>query len=490
MQAMPTISPLPDLSQLSHAQKDELIIGMYKIVVESSTLTTALGIRIQELEARLGKNSQNSSKPPSSDGLNKPAPKSLRERTGRPSGGQNGHPGHTLSQSARVDEFIQWPVGSAVCTACQAPLGEAHVAAKRQVFDIPLPRDYIVTEHQLMRCTCSCGAVHVGQWPEGVTAPVQYGPNVKALSVTMSQSQLIPLKRVCELVRSLFGLPISQGSAQAFNTQAATALAATVQAIALAIPKAAVVHADESGIRINGKLHWLHCAVTVMLTYLMHHGQRGAQAIAALAILSKVRGVLVHDGFMSYKELECAHALCNAHHIRELVYIDEREGEGAHDAWPKSLIGLLVEANKEKRALGCALPPHRLQYYAEQWEKTMKQAESLCVEDTDDERPRKPGRIKQSKAFNLLRRLRTYHDDVWRFAYEHEVPFTNNEAERALRMCKVKQKISGCFRSEEGATTFFTNRSYLATMQQQGFNLFDCTLSIFTGHPTQPNLGL
>ncbi|MEO5607537.1 MAG: transposase [Polaromonas sp.] len=305
---------LPDLSELSHAQKDELIGLLWAQLLKQEE-------RIAQLEARLTLNSRNSSKPPSSDALAKPAPKSLRVKGQRPVGGQKGHEGNTLRQSAQVDEVIIHQSGP-TCPACQGQWSAHEVIDRRQVFELPVLRAQ-VTEHRLIRSSWRCGAVHEGRWPEGVNAPTQYGERVKALAVHLNQYHLVPLERTCELMHDVFNLPLSQASVQAFASQAALALVPTVAAIGQAVQGSAVVHADETGIRLEGKLHWLHCLVTPTLTWLAQHAKRGSQAFEALGLLAGVRGTLVHDGLAGYKLLDCAHGLCNAHHLRELTFVQE-----------------------------------------------------------------------------------------------------------------------------------------------------------------------
>lgn len=478
---------LPDLSQLSHAQKDELIMTLFAQVQTLLSNQALLHQRTQGLEARLGLNSTNSSKPPSSDGLRKPAPKSLRIAGQRPSGGQKGHPGATLRTSERVDAVIEHKspgAGGDVCTHCQNTLLHHEIIEKRQVFDLP-PLRLQVLEHHLMRAHCACGAVHQGAWPEGVSSAVQYGAGVKALAVHLSQQHLVPLARVCALMQDAFGVSLSQASVASFNAQAAQALAPTVEAIGQAVKSQAVVHADESGIRVKGKLHWLHCLVSQQLTWLGQHARRGRQAFAALGLLAGVRGTLVHDGLASYKELECAHALCNAHHLRELVFVHEQERP--FDGWAQEMMALLVQASGEVTRHGGPLPEDRQHGYKTQWDVLLARAESFNPENKDHLlHATRRGRHKQSKAYNLIRRLRMHRAEVWRFMSEPGVPFTNNLAEQALRMCKVKQKISGCFRTVEGADTFFTIRSYLQTMTKQKQNLLQCLTSVFNGQPIQP----
>ncbi len=470
---------LPDLSQLSHEQKDQLI--------------TQLWTRLLALEQRLSLNSTNSSKPPSSDGYSKPAPKSLRRGGLRPSGGQKGHPGNTLRMSQHVDVVIEHHA-SGLCSACMSPLTDSqqHLIAQRQVLELPAFR-LQVTEHRLMRCQCQCGAVHEGQWPSDVQTAVQYGASVKALAVHLNQHHLLPLARTAALLGDLYGARLSQASLQSFAQEAARALMPTVAAIGQAVQASAVAHADESGIRIQGKLAWLHCLVTKRLSWLAPHGKRGSQAIEALGLLHGFRGTLVHDGLASYKELDCTHSLCNAHHLRELVYIHESEGEKIWDNWAREMMDLLRLALGEVDQAGGPLSAQRQAHYEACWSTLLERGEALNPQvlrsgtSADEARGiQRLGPAKQSKAYNLLKRLRHYRADVWRFMTDEGVPFTNNLAEQALRMCKVKQKISGCFRTQHGADTFFTIRSYLATMTKQKANLHQCLVSVFQGNPIQP----
>lgn len=476
---------LPDLNTLSHEEKDTLIVTMWN---QMQSLTAQLATTqqlIKELQSSLSLNSKNSSKPPSTDGLSKPAPKSLRGKSGKPSGGQPGHTGTTLRQSAQVDEVITHK-SAAVCWACQLELTDFDVIEKRQVFELPELRAK-VTEHVLMRAHCSCGAVHTGIWPEGINAPVQYGPRAKAVAVNLNQSHIVPMARTCEFMQDTFGLSLSQASLQSFSQQAAICLEPTVAAIGKAVQRAPVVHADETGIRVEDKLHWLHCAVTKTLTWLGYHPQRGTQAFCALGILAGIKGVLVHDGLVGYKQLDCTHALCNAHHLRELVFVHEQEG--IFDTWAQEMMDLLLQANSEVQQHDSPLPPERQTWFIDQWALLLQRGESFNPAQKHTGAPTgKRGRLTQSKAFNLLLRLRNYKDDVWRFMTDVGVPFTNNLAEQALRMAKVRQKVSGCFRTDEGAKTFFTIRSYLATMRKHKACLFDCLVSVFQGQPIQPQL--
>ena len=485
---------LPDLSQLSHAQKDDLIQLLWPLQQQVQGFTAQMLVmqeRIKDLEGRLALNSKNSSKPPSGDGLSKPAPKSLRVAGKKTNGGQPGHKGNTLLQRAQVDETIVHQAATH-CSACHLELHEHTLAETRQVFELPRLAMRTVA-HQQMRATCTCGAVHLGAWPEGVNAPAQYGASVKAMAVHLNQYHLVPLARTAALMQDAFGANLSQTSIQSFAQDAAFALLPTVAAIKQAVQASSIVNADESGIRVQGKLHWLHCAVTKTLTWLAPHAKRGTVAFEALGLLAGFRGLLVHDGLVSYKALECTHSLCNAHHIRELVYVHEQENEQIWDSWAKEMIDLLLQALKEVDLQGGPLPQERQTWFEDQWSQLLQRGEESNPQKqrtgtTQDDGLGTRGKLKQSKATNLLKRLREHRQEVWRFMREDGVPFTNNLAEQALRMAKVKQKISGCFRTLHGADTFFTIRSYLATMHKQNANLFDCLASVFNGQTIQPCL--
>jgi transposase len=484
---------LPDLEQLSHAQKDELIRVLWPLQRQVGQLMAQMAVmqeRIEQLEGRLALNSKNSSKPPSSEGLSKPAPKSLRPSGQRRSGGQQGHDGNTLSQSAQVDEVLVHRADTH-CRVCQLELREHSVMQTRQVFELPRLAMRTVA-HQQMRSICSCGAVHLGAWPQAVDAPAQYGASVKAMAVHLNQYHLVPLARTASLMQDLYGAHLSQASIQSFAQEAARALGPTVQAIGQAVQGSAVVHADETGIRVQGRVHWLHCAVTKTLTWLAPHAKRGGAAFEALGLLQGVKGVLVHDGLVSYKGLDCTHSLCNAHHIRELVYVHEQENEKIWDSWAQEMIDLLLQALKEVDSQGGPLDVQRQAWFHAQWSRLLERGEALNplkqrTGTSQDEGLGVRGRLKQSKAANLLKRLRDHSQQVWRFMTQEGVPFTNNLAEQALRMAKVKQKISGCFRTVHGADTFFTIRSYLATMHKQHANLFACLISVFCHKTIQPS---
>ena len=468
---------LPDLDRLSVAAKDELIRALFAQVKALTAQVEVLTAKVAELEGRLAKNSRNSSKPPSSDGLNRPKPKSQRKPGQKPNGGQPGHPGHTLKKVTEVDH-IETHAPPACCDACGAPLTGTIVVETRQVFDLP-PLSHEVTEHQILAAVCSCGKAHRGEFPDDVSAPVQYGPRLKAAVVQLTHHHMMPVSRTGDLMGDLFGLPLSDATVLAINAEAGAMLAPTVAAMGEAFKTTAVVHADETGMKVAGKLFWLHVLATTLMTWIGAHANRGKQAFDAFGILGEFVGTLIHDGWKPYRDLACAPALCNAHHLRELTYAFEEMGQ----VWANRMIELLVAACHEVNQAGGVLTPDRLAFY--------RTAYDAILADGEAANPRAPpsgkrGRTKQSKALNLIDRLRDHADDVWRFATDHNVPFSNNVAEQAVRMPKVKQKISGGFRTQAGLDTFCTIRSYLATLHKQGANLFQALTQAFQGSVPQP----
>ena len=471
---------LSNLNQLSHVQKDALILMQQEQI-------TVLQEAVRQMQSRLNMSSANSSKPPSSDGLNKPAPKSLRVAGQRPSGGQKGHPGSTLCQAERPDKIVVHGVPEQ-CKACQRRLSFAYVGETRQVFDLPALR-FEVTEHHAMQAICSCGQVHSGEFPVSVNAPVQYGPRAQAAMVHLNQNHAVSVQRTAALMNDFFGLPVSQATVVKAALAGADILQPTVQAIGQGAVASAVLHADETGLRVAKKLHWLHVLATDTLTWMGCHPKRGAEAFDALALLQQFKGVLVHDGWMPYKALPCQHALCNAHHLRELTYLLQEQGQ----AWAGDMIEVLTHANHLDN-VNCAQgqsPNYDAHKYQTQvrdlrhlYDAILAQAELANPVALSSG---KRGRPKQSKATNLIGRLRDYSDDVWRFMTQPHVPFTNNLAEQTVRMPKVKQKVSGCFRTLQGAQTYCAIRSYCATMHKQGVNIFEALVATFNGTPPRPN---
>lgn len=477
------------LQQLRSEQKDELILALQAHIGKQQKQSDELLQMVAALQARLNMNSRNSSKPPSSDGLNKPSPKSLRPTGQRSIGGQKGHRGSTLSQTLEPDRTVVHDVPD-LCDACQQKLPMAYAGERRQVWELPQVKREVI-EHLSMQAICSCGHVHNGRFPVGVNATVQYGPRAQAAMVHLNQNHAVSLQRTTMLMEDFFDLPVSQATVINAAHAGAEILQPAAQAIGQACVAQVVLHADETGTKVAKSLHWLHILATDTLTWMGCHPKRAGEAFEALALLSQFRGVLVHDGWMPYKALDCQHALCNAHHLRELTYLFEEQGQ----AWAGDMIELLTHANHTDN-VNCAdgkKPRYGAQKYQAQVRELRDLYEAILVAG-EAQNPIAPatgkrGRAKQSKAANLLWRLRDYSDDVWRFMTQDHVPFTNNVAEQAVRMPKVKQKVSGCFRTFKGAQTYCTIRTYGATMHKQGANISESLSAAFKGQTPLPSFG-
>jgi transposase len=473
----------PDLSRLSVAQKDALILALFEQGKELTATVQMLKARVEELEGRLRKDSHNSSKPPSSDGLSKKS-KSLRQASGRKPGGQFGHGGSTLKRVKHPDVIVEHPLAPQ-CSHCGADLGaqvEGLIMISCQVFDLVRPV-LQVTEHRGYEVQCTCGQHHRSCFPPEISAPVQYGSVVKSTLVYLTQQQLLPMERTVQLFEDLYGIKLSAGTVQASIGQAARLLTPAHERIAQAVIAAPVVHFDETGQRASARLRWLHTASTPQLTWYGTHDKRGRVAMDAWGILPAFKGVAVHDGWASYREYACTHALCNAHHLRELIYLEEI----TQQPWARKMIDFLRDAKKEAAAAKRAhrtVSRKRLAHRRRRYGTILTEGERANPPST--QRPRRRGRIKQSPAVNLLIRLRQHAQDVLRFLTDPRVPFDNNQAERDIRMPKLKQKTSGCFRTVAGADSFAIIRSYLATLRKQDRNVFDALTCIFQNKIPDP----
>jgi transposase len=449
-----------------------------------------LAQRIAELEERLGRNSRNSNQPPSTDGFNRPSPpRSLRRPTGKKPGGQPGHKGQTLRFSANPDRFVLHRPGQ--CAQCGCPLDDVPPSAteRRQVIDLP-PLALETVEHwaQSVRCP-ECANLNRGSFPPEAPESVQYGPHLKALCVYLMSYQLLPYERTTELLTDLFGAAPSQGTLGQAHQAAAQQLQPVEGAIRQSLRQAEVAHFDETGLYIGGKRHWLHVAATQHLTLYLAHPKRGEEGTKAMGVLPFFRGVAVHDGYQSFMVYECEHSLCNAHHLRELTAVEESEGGGQD--WAGQMKELLVQI---KGAVDAARDEGQ-QCLGEgsmgEFERRYREVVADGLEgNPPNPPPREPhrGRVKQSKAYNLLVRLGDHEQEVLRFMHDFRVPFDNNQAERDLRMAKVKQKVSGCFRSQQGAMAFCRIRGYISTLRKQGLHVLSALVQLFRGAPLMPSL--
>lgn len=443
--------------------------------------------RVSRLEAQVNQNSQNSSKSPSSDGYKKPSPKSLRKKSGRRGGGQSGHAGKTLERVAAPDQIVtHWPER---CTCCGERLSQQHATGceTRQVHDIP-PIQIQVTDHQAMHVRCgACGHISQSAFPAQVNFPVQYGSGVMALGVYATMYQLIPIKRSGELMRDVLGRAPSSGTQMNWIQACAERVRPMVERIKRAIHGSGVVHVDETGLRVANRLHWLHTASTATLTYYAVDPQRAGAAFDRVGVLAGFKGVGVHDALPSYLKREFAHALCNAHLLRELTALEEQ----TQQRWPTQLKALLVDMkttveHAAQQGADCLRSDVSARLNLD-YDRLVKCA--LRSNPRPVYRPGQKGRPRASPARNLAERLRDHKHSILRFLSDFRVPFDNNLAERDLRMMKVKQKISGCFRSFEGAHAFATIRSYISTARKQGFGALHALRALFDGHPVNLILG-
>jgi len=452
----------------SEPTREELIA----LIKAQAAEIAALKARIAELERRLGLNSSNSGKPPSSDGLKKP-PRvtSLREPSDKPSGGQKGHKGETLRQVAEPDRIIDhYPP---TCTGCGAAVTPAMSAghSARQVFDLPEPTPLVVTEHRVHDCRCtSCGARSRASFPDEVKAPVQYGPRIAAVVIYLLHYQLLPEDRLAELMADLFGIRLVAATIARMSRTCAARLQDFVTAVRDLVAGAPVKHMDETGFRIGGKTQWLHVACTAWLTFYRVCARRGS-------LLANVVGIVVHDHWKPYYTMPSVlHALCNAHHLRELKALIDIEKED----WARKMHRLLrraCHAVNLARERGGVLKPRLIARFERRYDAIVAEglafheAQSPLCPATDTQGCNRRGRKPRRTGHNLLLRLASRKQDVLRFLNDPDVPFTNNQAERDGRMMKVKQKISGGFRSLEGAMDFAIVRSFISTAKKQGWNV-------------------
>ena len=420
-------------------------------------------------QAKFKLNSKNSSKPPSSD----PNRKKKNRTTGeRKAGGQNGHCGTTL-QKIDIPDFIEnIPVNRNTL-----PVGKYKDVGyeSRQVVDIEISR--VVTEYRAQILEDANGKRYTASFPEGVNRPIQYGLGVKVHSVYMSQYQLVPYKRIEEDFQDQVNLPISAGTIFNFNYDAYHKLEAFEPMVKSKLIESGICHADETGININGKRAWLHCVSNQLWSYYLPHDKRGLDAMEEMGVLPHFKGVLCHDHWKPYFKFGCEHALCNAHHLREL----ERAWEQDKQEWAKDMKNLLVQINQAVGDAGGRLEPAQSQDYRQQYIDLLNKAQNECPPPEENKTANKRGRTKRSKARNLLERLIDYEMETLRFMDNEQVPFTNNQGENDIRMTKVQQKISGCFRSMEGAAIFCRVRGYLSTCRKHGMRATDALRILFEG---------
>ena len=466
------------------AGRDAVIALVEGLMERQEQRIAALEQELQELK----QDSHDSGKPPSRDSFERKQLKrrsTRRERTDkRRRGGQPEHPGTTLRQVEQPDRVT---IHAVERCACGRSLVDEPVTdwERRQVFEVP-PMQVEVSEHRAerKRCPC-CGELNRAEFPEAVAQPVQYGARLQGIAAYLKNYGLLPYQRTAELFEDLFSIPISVGTLVSINEWCGQQLVAVNETIRSALQEQPVIGVDETGMSVEGELWWLHVANTELLTYYRAHRKRGRQALADIGILPEYGGVAVHDHWQSYFGYDCQHGLCNAHHLRELTFIEEQYGQ----EWASELQDLLVRV---KDAVDSAVQAGRWQLdgavrdrFATEYEKIME-AGLRANPPPPESKTKKRGRTKQSKPRNLVLRLASRWREVLAFMYDFRVPFTNNQAERDLRMMKVQQKISGTFRSADGAVAFCRTRSYISTIRKNGGNVIEALTSVFAGNPLVP----
>jgi len=459
-----------------------LVISLRRELEETRSELAGARERIAELEARLKQSPRNSSRPPSSEGLAKPAPKprSLRRKSGRKPGGQDGHKGTALAQVARPDREIRHEPGC--CGRCGAGLAGRPVTGveRRQVFDLP-PVRAEVTEHQLIERECGCGHRTRGAAPQGAQAPAQYGPRVAAVIIYLYTGQFLSKERTAQALAGLFGIPLSSGTVAALTARAAGRLDGFLEQVRRGIAASDVAGFDETGFRVEGRLAWVHCARTGKYTLLMAHPRRGREAIEAMGVLSSFTGVAVHDAWASYDTYTAPdHQLCCAHALRELQAVTDAAPAGQW-CWAAQAAGALTamqdlvrEAVSQGRG---AADPAALA-------AQVRLYRSAALAGASQTAARSGALMKKHNA--LARRLLDRQDDYLRFTADFRAPPDNNGTERDIRMAKLKQKVSGCLRTMTGARQFCAIRSYLSTAAKHGIGFFDALVMLTQGEPWMP----
>jgi transposase len=435
-----------------------------------------------ELKRQLGLNSRNSSKPPSSDSpFVKPAPKSLRRKSGLKRGGQPGHPGSTLALVADPNKRLRHEPGS--CAGCGADLADAPQVGveRRQVFDLP-PMTVQVTEHQLIARRCCCGATTCGAAPEGVTAPVQYGPRITAIILYLYVGQFLSKKRTAQALAELFGTPVSEGTVARMTKRGCDGLDEFLGQVSDRLSEAEVAGFDETGLRVAGRLHWVHCARTDKYTLITCHPKRGKKGIDDAGVLTRLRGVAVHDAWAPYDTYaDVEHQLCCAHVLRELAGVADAGSSDARWCWAGQAAEALVAMQK---LVADAIATGAGTVDADVLDKQVQLYRSAAQIGITQTAARSGKVMKKHNA--LAHRLLDRQDDYLRFTTDWRIPADNNGSERDIRMIKLRQKVSGCLRTLTGAKQFCAIRSYLSTAAKHGKHFFEVLVMLTEGRPWLP----
>ncbi len=465
------IENLPPLNQLSIEQKDALIIELFALVQTLRKEVVELKQEVADLKNKLNQNSQNSHKPPSSDGFKKP--QSQREKSNKKSGGQPGHAGRTLKICDKPDQVIQYDID--ICPHCLTDIKNTNPLGKKiaQVFDLPELK-IEVTEHRVVEKICpNCGICCSSDLPKGVRFGLQYGNKVKSFLVYLHHYHYIASERITEFFEDVFGHSISEGMVFKGEAEVFSGLKDFEEELKEELKRQTMLHADETSLRVEGKNHWLHVLSNAELTHYFVHQKRGRKAMDEMGVLPDFNGILSHDHWKPYFQYGCDHSLCNAHHLRELKAVFE----GTCHEWANKMQTLL-------RDIKCAKEQGKLQSLLSSFEAKYSELINLGYQQANEVHQRgPPGKKSHPKEICLLDRLRNRKNQVLMFMYRENAPFDNNQAERDIRMMKVKMKISGCFRQKIYAQIFCRIRGYISTCKKKGLAILQALAQAFNGHP-------
>lgn len=461
-------------------------VELRKTILERDAIITEQNNKIKELEERLKRHSQNSNQPPSTDQYTKKSrPKSERENSEKKSGGQLGHKGATLQPTQNPDEVIYCDVDQ--CEACHHDLSavQPYECVKRQECDIPPVRPMVIEYRMTAKICPKCKLVNKAKGPKHLTQQIQYGPRVVSLAAYLHYDQLIPLKRVQGMFYDLFSLPISEGTLVNKHNQLSNQLSYSESRIHENLMASPVNNCDETSVCINGKIRWLHVVSNNTNTAYFNHNKRGTDAMNAMGILPHFKGIAIHDNWKPYFTYQnVSHSLCNAHHIRELRGINENYDQPWAKEMRQHLLNVNTVVNEHKNTGKDNLPEEKIKKFSEKYDAILNSAISqIPTLKATSPKSKKCGRVKQHPAKNLHDRLTKQKDETLRFMYDFRVPFTNNQAEQDIRMAKVKLKVSGCFRSQDGADRFCRIRGYISTSRKRGLNILESLENAIRGQP-------
>ena len=475
------IKLLMQMNQMLTLQNERQAILLEQQAKQIRELTAKIDLLLAQIdELTRKKNRRNSSAPPSSDGYAKPKPKSQRKSTGATPGGQTGHKGSSMKLMKEPDEIREhYPT---MCAGCSnRGLCHARIAERRYESDIVVESRLV--EHRQMVCCCPMRSHKeiTGAFPDNITGTKQYGHNLKAFAVALSTVGMVSIDRIHQLLSSVFQVSVSTGAIQNWVKQLSVSVQDAVEKIREYVSKLKVIHCDETGLRVQSSLKWMHCVCNEKLSYFVLHDRRGHTAMKEMGILPEYHNIMIHDFWRSYFRFEHAtHGICCAHLQRELVYADEQMKQ----SWARplhNLLGEILHRRKELEALG------ETSFASDEWNSFSARYDNLILQGLSEnpvpeKAKSKRGRPGKGKAVCLLERFRDYKADILRFATNWDVPFTNNEAERSIRFSKVKQKVSGCFRTEDGAKDYMQIMSYISSCRKHGVGYFDAVRTALAGN--------